>query len=171
MSIIRDLTSIKSRISGLYRTNRFFLILLTKNQFNFPLPLDPILVSVVNMPGRSVEDIPFVHGGVNYMIAGDPTFNDLTVRIKTWHYVDFRMMQQWMDAINDPNDNKRLKPSQYKTAGSIGQAGDKSILPLHNLALKGLYPKSISDIEFDTSESTELVSFTVTFNVDSIQML
>lgn len=170
---IRDLTSIKSRIPGFYRPNRFFLMLMAKTDFGFPLPIDPLIVKTANMPGREVGEIILSDAGIDYSIAAEPTFNDLVITIRTWHYMDYRLIQSWFDSIHNPINGTKNKPLQYKTEATIGQVGDNGItseMPLHNLRLYGVYPKSIDDISFDTSEAGEVVTFTVTLNVDKIKM-
>ena len=182
-SVVRDLFSIKSRISGFYRPNRFLLILMTKNKYGIPVPVDPLIVSAANMPGRSLQEQKLYKNGVEYKYAGAPTFEDLKITITTWHYIDFRAFQAWFDWIWNP-DMARLassvsagdmpSPKDYKTDAYLGQVGDSGItssIPLHNMILKGVYPKSIGDVEFSQDPAQEFVKFTVTLSVDSIEML
>ena len=183
-NFLRDLTSIKSRISGFYRPNRFFLMLLTpaaSGIIPIPLPIDPLIVKVASMPARSTKEIKMKKMGTEISI---PTFNeysDFTVTITTWNFADYRMIQSWMDDIYnivDGNSNsaryKGKSFDDFKVTAMLGATGDNkltSYIPLHDMTLHGLYPKELGEIQFSQDASTEFISYDVTFNVDYVEMM
>lgn len=159
---------IKNRMSGFQRSNRFMVVLAAMSMI--PVPIDPVVVTSTTMPGRSVGEIIIGDIGTDISIAGDVTFNDWTVTIRTFEYIDYRTFKSWFNTIHDPSIREKGTPSSYKTIATVSQLDDKSI-PIHNMVLKGVYPKSLSDISFSTENDNQIVTFDVTFNVDDIVFL
>ena len=180
-TVIRNLTSIRNRTSGFYRPNRFELIMMAKSESNFPVPIDPLLVTDVNMPGRTVGDISLFTDGFEYKFAGAPKFNQLTINIRTWNYVDYRAFQGWMNFIHNVESNKRADPRDYKTSATLRQLPDAELdftifngmtsNEGHTMVIEGLYPVKLDDVTFSQEPADKFVSFSVTFNVDYVKMM
>ena len=169
MPFQQGLSGLKSQLRGVQRANKFFTLLLTKVRF-IPLPLDPLSIIATTFPGREIGSITVNDLGTEFTIAGDATFNDWEVTIRTWNYLDYTMIKYWFDSIHSPTKGVKGKPTDYKSICTVSQMDNVSGLPVSNMMLKGVYPKSISDISF-AEDNEELVTFTVSFNIDTIDIL
>jgi len=159
---------IKSRLNGFQKNNRFFSLILAKNDY-IDLPIDPISVTSSSMPGRTVGESKIIDFGISYSIAGDLEYNDWSCTIRTWNYIDYRQIKYWFDMIHNESTIKRAKPSEYKTIGTLSQLNLDN-MPIFNDIIKGVYPKSVGDITL-SDDGDGLVTFDVTFNVDGINSI
>lgn len=158
----------KSRLGGFQKSNKYFTMILAKNNF-INLPIDPIAVTAVGMPGRALGETQIMDFGIPYTIAGDLTYNDWTCTIRTWNYVDYRQMKYWFDIIHNESTKKRAQPKEYKTVCTVSQLNQHNV-PIYTSIIKGVYPKSISDISM-ADDNDAIVTFDVTFNVDGINSI
>lgn len=163
------LSGLKSQLRGVQRANKFFTLLFTKVKF-IPLPLDPLTIISTTFPGREVGTITVNDLGTEYTLAGDVTYNDWEVTIRTWNYLDYNMIRTWVESIHSHAKGAKAKPKDYKSMCTVSQLDNVSGSPVSNMLLKGVFPKSISDITF-AEDNEELVTFTVSLNIDSIDML
>lgn len=163
------LSGVKLMLGGAQRSNKFFTMLLTKTQL-IPLPIIPLSIIATTFPGRELSELEFNDMGTKYSIAGDVKFNDWTVTIRTFNYLDYRQIKSWFELIHTPMEGTRALPSEYKSMCTVSQTNHTSPIPLTNLLLKGVYPKSIGDVTL-SEDSPDLVTFDVTFNVDDIMMM
>lgn len=161
-----SLSVVKRLLGGNQRKNQFFTMLLTKTQL-IPLPITPMSIVSASLPSRKLSELSVNDLGTTYKIAGDTTFDDWNVTIRTYQYIDYRQIKSWCELIHSPMNAKRALPKDYKSTCTLSQIDYSTGLPLTNFIIKGVYPKSIGEIEF-SEESSDLVQFTVTFNVDDI---
>lgn len=164
-----SISVVKSLLGGTQKSNNFFTMLLTKNQL-FPLPLVPMSIISATVPGRSLGKIEVMDMGTKYTIAGDTTFDDWKVTIRTFQYLDYRMIKSWFENIHSPMSGDRITPKEYKSTCTVSQIDHRTGLPLTNFILKGVYPTQISDVTF-SEDSADLIKFDVTLNVDDIIVL
>jgi len=164
-----SLSIVKSMLGGSHRANHFFTMLLAKTQI-IPLPIVPMSIVSATIPGRSLSEIKFIDAGTTYTIAGDTTFESWEVKIRTFEYLDYRMIKSWFESIHAPMNGSRANPKEYKSICTVSQIDYRTGLPLHNFLLKGVYPKNIGSVQFD-EDSSELITFTVTLNIDDIIVL
>ena len=164
-----SISIVKSLLGGTQKANNYFTMLLTKNQL-FPLPLVPMSIIATGVPGRSLGKISVMDMGTTYNIAGDTVFEDWKVTIRTFQYIDYRMIKSWFENIHSPMNGNRTSPKDYKSTCTVSQIDHRSGLPLTNFIIKGVFPLSVSEVTF-SEDSNELIKFDVTFNVDDIIVL
>jgi len=156
-------------LGGAQKTNNFFTMLLTKTQI-LPLPIVPMSITSATLPGRSLGIATFTDMGTTYNFATNTTFDQWTVTIRTFQYVDYRMIKSWFEKIHSPMNGERSLPKDYKSICTLSQIDHVTGLPLTNFILKGIFPVKLGEIKFDETQG-ELVTFDVTFNIDDIIVL
>lgn len=132
-----------------------------------------------NIPGISIPAIVTNTPGGDYHVAGNKaTYNMFTVKFMVSENVSsWKNIHSWMMSIASPhgtNERNYLTAiqSQSKT-GSFPQYSDATLTVLSNLNnpilrvhLVGLFPISLSDIQFDTTLSADhIITADATFSV------
>ena len=161
-----SLSMVKMALGGAQKSNNFFTMILAKTQL-IPLPINPISIIATNLPSRTISKIQFKDMGTTYNIAGDTTFGDWSITIRTYQFIDYRQIKSWCESIHAPMSGKRSLPKVYKTTCTLSQIDHKTGLPFTNFIIKGVYPVSISDIKY-SEDTSDLITFDVTFNVDDV---
>lgn len=164
-----SLSIVKGLLWGAQRQNKFFTLLIAKTQL-IPTPIIPLSIVASTIPGRSVGTISLNDIGTKYTMAGDVTFEDWKVTIRTFEYLDYRQIKSWFELIHSPMNGQRALPKDYKTICTVSQLEHSSGFPMTNILLKGVFPKSIGEIQLDESVP-ELIKFDVVLNVDDIIFL
>jgi len=183
MDIVKNLTNLavstslnagiggnfKSRLSGVQRKNKFLLSLYAPiSPLNY-IPVDPLVVTVVGIPSIEVQSSQRTWNGISYDFPNGKNFGDLTVNIRTWNYVDYRIMFNWV--------NKTAHTNQAQDVNTTGRV-DAKLIPMNYIngtpaivfSFKGITPKSLGEITYST-EDKELLTFDVTFGIDDFFIL
>jgi T4-like virus tail tube protein gp19 len=155
-----DLESFKSNLLDLARPNRF-MISITEENNNFGFNDDDwYFCKGCSIPGKTMGEIELNWQGHKYKLAGDPTFNDVTVTF--WNNVeedDMDMLrvkfEKWFHAISNDSDNLREIHTKYKCTVFIKQLnGQNQVIRTYKLI--NAHPKDLGEIEL-SMESTDAV--------------
>ena len=119
------------------------------------------------LPGKTVGDISNLFWfGQNYKIAGDPTFEDITLKFLNNHGFTIRKkVELWLDNIARTVENTRGNPEDYKMLMQLDQVNlaNEVVASYH---CYGVYPKSITAIDVSHESQDTLEEFDVNFSID-----
>ena len=119
-----------------------------------------------SIPGRDIGDITINWQGMQFKIAGDPTFNDIEFRfINDQDFSARNFFEAWLHDIADLS-NQRNGYDYYKDDVTIVQLGNKADSELAKYKLMGAYVKAISPIELNMGTENTIEEFTVTIRFD-----
>lgn len=126
------------------------------------------MAKTTSLPGRTMGNIDLNWQGMKYNIAGDPSFDDITMTFLNHYAWDLRLFfETWIEKIAQMHTNERSAPKLYKsdkiTMNQLGRTA-KDLLATYTLV--GAYPTVITplDLTMETPDSTEEIS--VTFKYD-----
>ena len=121
-----------------------------------------------SLPGRQIGDLTLNWQGMKYSIAGDPTFEDITLVFLNNYEWDLRtFFEQWAEKQSEMETNERSAPSSYKSdVIKLQQLGRTSSDVLATYTLVGAYPTHVAAIEVsqDTENGHEEISVTFKFD-------
>jgi hypothetical protein len=126
-------------------------------------------VKTFQLPARTIGEIIVNYQGMQTKIAGDPTFDDVTM---TTH-VDYEFktkayFEKWLEGIAlvaQEGDNTRTAPAEYKgevTVEQLGRTGET----IRSYTLVGAYPKQMDSIELSHESTDTLEELSITFGID-----
>lgn len=159
-----------SLVGGGQRSNQFSV------QLTFPQIVDggtaapaillaPFMINASRLPGSTIETIEAFWRGRRVPLAGERTFEDFTITVTNdTNFALHTAFNIWSNLINNVNDNTGITvPSAY-VADAYVSALDRNGLETKTYKIKGIWPKTISEIELDF-KNPEIQNFTVTFPV------
>lgn len=175
-----SLRKFKSNVTDVARPNRFWVsigdpanAIITSGNDN-QASLSPwkenheFLAKSASLPGRTVGNIEINWQGMKYNIAGDPTFDDITLTFINNYDWDLRKyFEDLLEVIAQMDTNERSQPGSYKSdVITLQQLGRTSSDILATYRLIGAYPTSIAaiDLSQDSSDSMEEVSVTLKYD-------
>jgi len=180
-----SLKKFKSQVSDVARPNRFWVsvgdpansIIVAGADNNASLSRwkenHEFLAKSASLPGRTVGNIEINWQGMKYNIAGDPTFNDMTLTFINNYEFDLRQFfENWMEVVAQMDTNERSQPGSYKSdIIELKQLGRTSSDVLAVYRLIGAYPTDIAAIDLaqDQGDTTEEIS--VTFKYDYFEVV
>lgn len=162
------LESFKSNLLDLARPNRFLVrIEEEENTFGFEDD-DWYFVKTASIPGKTMGEIELNWVGHKYKIAGDPTFNDVTITF--WNNEEEDGVEtvrdkfiKWFSTTSDDPNNVRETHNKYKCTVYIQQLnGQNAIMKTYKLMFA--HPKEMSDIELSMESTDAAEDFTVVFS-------
>lgn len=126
-------------------------------------------VRTASLPGRTIGDITNLYWqGLNYKIAGDPTYDDYTIMFLNSANFKLKLfMEKWLNLIGNPVSNIRAAHGDYKAVIKLEQLGkgtETDILATYYL--HGVYPKSMDPVELSHETVDAIEEFSVNFSVD-----
>lgn len=158
----------RDNVRDVARPNRFILSIPTppKGIGNFNEEYQ-YHVRSASLPGRTTGDVTNLFWqGMNYKIAGDPTYDDLTFTfLNNENFEVKKFFEMWINNINNTTTNERVSPADYKAVIQIDQLG-KSGTVIGTYYLQGAYPKSLEALELNQETIDAVEEFTVTFSLD-----
>ena len=159
------LNDYKGKIKDLARPNRFLLTFPT-SPFTVSADL-PFSVRSASLPGRTIGDITNLYWqGMNFKIAGDPTYDDYTVMFLNSVKFDIKSyVEEWIDAMANSINNERTSHTDYKGTIQLEQLGRGTDI-LATYYMHGVYPKSIEAIELSQETVDAVEEFSTTWSVD-----
>lgn len=159
-------------MKDLARPNRFLFTIITpppgmpNNTFTDKMVYH---VGSASIPTRSLGDVTTLFWfGQNFKLAGDPTYDDYTVKFyNDDKWVIRNYMERWVDLISNTTSNIRSTHDQYKAILKIDQIGkgDQTDI-LATYYMHGALPKTFAAIALDTTTADGLEEFDVTFGLD-----
>lgn len=159
-----------SLVGGGQRSNQFSV------QLTFPqivsggtaapaILLAPFMVNASRLPGSAIEQIDSWYRGRRVPLPAERTFEDWTITITNdTNFVLHTAFNVWANLINNVNDNTGITTPSAYIADAYISALDRNGLETKTYKMKGLWPKNISEMEFDF-KNPEVTNFTVTFPV------
>lgn len=161
-----SLESFKGNLFDICRPNRFMISITSEMDFGFG-DEDYYFVKGASIPGKTLGEIELNWQGHKYKVAGDPSFNDVTVTIlnnMTEGSENVRdKFENWFHTISDDPANIRAVHSDYKCTVNIHQLdGQGNVYKTYNLI--NAHPKELGDIELSMDSSDAVEEFTVVFS-------
>ena len=121
-----------------------------------------------SLPGRTVGNVELNWQGMKYNIAGDPTFDDITLVFLNNYEWDLRaFFENWVEVQSQMATNERSAPGSYKSdVITLQQIGRTASDVLATYTLVGAYPTVVSPIEVtqDTENGHEEISVTIKYD-------
>lgn len=168
MAVNYKLQDFRINALDIARPNRFLVSFAGGNNTEFSLTdSEKYYVRSASLPGKTVGDISNLFWfGQNYKIAGDPTFEDITLKFLNNHGFSIRQKAElWLDNIAKTVENTRGNPEDYKMTMQLDQVNlaNEIVASYH---CYGVYPKNITAIELSHESNDALEEFDVTFSID-----
>lgn len=118
------------------------------------------------IPGKNVAPIEVPYLNHKVKIAGDVTFDDLTVTILLDNDFSVRNeLESWQESIRSNSEIFGTDPAMYKQIGSLIQL-DNNEIELAQYDFVGLWPNSISPLDLAWETNDTIAEYTVTFSYD-----
>lgn len=142
------------------------------------------LVKAANLPASNIAPINIPFRGRNLKVAGDRTFDPWTITII--NDVDFSIrtaFERWMNLINKHEDNAGITdPTLYQKDLYVKQLGraqvggtvpqtEAKIPVLKQYRFLGTFPTNVSDIALSYDSSDTIEEFSVTMEVQWVDVL
>jgi len=124
------------------------------------------LCKATQLPGKNIGIIEVPYLNHKAKLAGDATFDDLTVTIMLDNDFSVRdELESWMEGARANADINGDEPSIYKQNGTVIQL-DNQNNELAQYDFIGLWPSSLAplDLAFETNDT--IAEYTVTFTYD-----
>lgn len=164
------LETFKANLKDTVRPNRFWVTVLgnqagaswTEQPFSF-------MVKSFVLPARTIGEIVLNYQGMQAKIAGDPTFDDVSMSV----HIDYEMsvkkyFEQWMEGfveIGDDGSNIRLEPSEYKAEIRVDQLGREGEV-IASYMLVGAWPKNMNTVELNHDSQDTASELNIDFALD-----
>lgn len=164
------LNDFKNNLKDAARPNRFLL--------SFTSPFGgasgeeiSYLVKSSQIPGRNLGEIILNWQGMQAKIAGDPTWDDLTVTfINDYDFKARKTIEQWMERIANSLTNERGEPGEYQTDIYLKQLGRKGEV-IAEYVLRHAYPKTLNQIDLSMDNTDQIEEFDVTFGYEFFEKI
>lgn len=168
------LNGFKGNLKDAARPNRFW-VTITGNMAgaSFDNTIS-FFVKTFSIPSRTVGEIIVNYQGLQTKIAGDPTFDDVTMTL--WNDYDFKakkFFEAWLEGfvtMGTDGTNTRLAPADYKAEITVEQLG-RSGETIATYELQGAYPKQMDAIELSHESTDTLEEINITFGYDFFKVL
>ena len=170
------ISEFKGAVADLARPNRFLATIdgAAISDLGFTDNMQYLVMSTT-LPGRTIGDIDINWQGMKIKLAGDPTFDDITLKFHVDYGFKVRdVFEAWLEKIAKMSTNERsahaganggLESSDgYKAKVILSQLGRNGEV-IAEYVLEGAYPKSVAAINLDMgTEGVE--DFDVSFRYD-----
>jgi len=159
------LTDFKAKVQDVARTNRFL--------FTFASPVSggdsetmSYLCKGAQLPSKTIGEIILNWQGMQNKIAGDPTFDDLSLTfINDYDQVGRKTFEDWMKYIDDQTSNEREAQGDYKIDCTVQLLGRKGEV-IAEFKMFGVWPKQLDAVDLNSESSDTMSEFGVTLGMD-----
>lgn len=153
-------------VGGGARSNMF------KVTCNFPsyaqgdVELSSFMIKGAQFPSSVVAPVPVLFRGRQLQVAGDRTFEPLTLTVINDTGFEVRnSFERWMNGINEHNNNSGLSnPTDYQADMLIEQLNKQGEVT-KTYDLRGVFPTNLSTIELSYDNENQIEEFTVEMQV------
>jgi hypothetical protein len=153
-------------VGGGARSNMF------KVTCNFPsyaqgdVELSSFMIKGAQFPSSVVAPIPVLFRGRQLQIAGDRTFEPVSLTVINDTGFEVRnAFERWMNGINEHNNNSGISnPTDYM-ADMIVEQLNKQGEVTKTYDLRGVFPTNLSTIELSYDNENQIEEFTVEMQV------
>lgn len=129
------------------------------------------LCKASQLPGKNIGIIEVPYLNQKAKLAGDATFDDLTVTIMLDNDFSVRNeLESWMENIRSNSTSVGDDPALYKQTGSIIQL-DNSNVEIAQYDFIGLWPNVLSPLDESFETNDTIAEYTVTFSYDYWQRI
>lgn len=133
--------------------------------FGLPEKLQ-FLCKTTQLPGMNIGAIEVPYQNHKVKVAGDATFDDLTVTVTLDNDFSIRNeLESWLEDIRALDDVQGSEPSIYKQTGSIIVLDNRKV-EIAQYDYIGLWPNSLAPIDFGFDQSDTIAEYSVTFSYD-----
>lgn len=150
----------KSALTNGYRPNLYQMeILGMPEKFVF-------LCKATQIPGKNIGIVEAPYLGMKAKLAGDVTFEDLTVTVIMDN--DFAVrngLEIWMETIRANEAAIGLESALYKRTGNV-VALDNEGEEIAEYTFIGIWPSSIAPVDLSYETNDTLAEYTITFSYD-----
>jgi hypothetical protein len=150
----------KSALTNGYRPNLYQMeILGMPEKFVF-------LCKATQIPGKNIGIVEAPYLGMKAKLAGDVTFEDLTVSVIMDNDFAIRNgLELWMETIKANEAAIGLESALYKRTGNV-VALDNQGEEIAEYTFIGIWPSSIAPVDLSYETNDTLAEYTVTFSYD-----
>ena len=153
-------------VGGGARSNMF------KVTCNFPsyaqgdVELSSFMIKGAQFPSSVVAPIPVLFRGRQLQIAGDRTFEPVSLTVINDTGFEVRnAFERWMNGINEHNNNSGISnPTDYMADMIIEQLNKQGEVT-KTYDLRGVFPTNLSTIELSYDNENQIEEFTVEMQV------
>lgn len=124
------------------------------------------LCKIAQLPGRTINPIEVPYAGQTIKLAGDNTFEDLTITFSI--DTDFSVkteLEIWMETIRQASSSNGLPPVGYKRTANIIQY-DENDNELAHYKYFGIWPTTMDPVELGFDQKDTIEEQSCTFSVD-----
>ena len=170
-SILEDF---KGNLNDICRPNRFTVSIRSDNSNIDFGDEDYFFVKGCSIPGKTMGEIELNWMGHKYKVAGDPTFNDVTITFlndlpaTTDEFSVRNKFETWFSLISEDPSNIRTIHSDYKATVFINQLNGKNEV-VNTYKLINAHPKELGDIELSMESTDAVEEFTVVFSYSYVE--
>jgi hypothetical protein len=126
-------------------------------------------VKTFSLPARTIGEIVVNYQGLQTKIAGDATFDDVTMTLHVdYDFTTKAYFEQWLEGIvfiETEGTNTRTAPAEYKAEILVEQLGRTGEV-IASYTLVGAYPKQMDSIELSHESTDTLEELSITFGID-----
>lgn len=129
-----------------------------------------LAVESVSLPAISNDPIELAYGNSKVKVAGQATFDDISLTVKDFIEADIEMaLMKWRKQVYDPETDKMGWASQYKKDGTITQYGPDGSC-LRKWKLQGIWPTTLDlgEMNYDGGDKKTI---TMTLSVDKANIV
>ena len=169
---LTNLEAFKYNLYDICRPNRFKVSFTGKNTFGLN-EADYYMVKGASLPGKTLGEIDLNWMGMKYKIAGDATFEDITITF--WNDIPVpggtpvrTKFINWMNTISNDAANTKGNHLLYKCTVVIEQL-DGMGLTTQKYSLINAHPKELSSIELSMDNPDTMEEFTVSFSYSYVE--
>ena len=159
------LSDFKSNVKDVARPNRFMFKFNSLRAGGDPVKMTYLCKSS-QIPGKNIGEVILNWQGMQNKIAGDPTFDDLTLTFLNDYDQSGRdTFEKWMKKIDDQTTNVRTEQEEYKedcTLEHLGRGGEV----IASFKMIGVWPKTIDPVDLDQETMDTPSEFNVTLSMD-----
>lgn len=176
-----NLEKFKQTIGGGIRPNQFVVRIEPPIALNLGTVLNTAeyLGLASTLPGSSIGQAQAFHRGRMIPLAGERQFNPWSITFYADQQMAIRtVFERWSNAINNYSDNTGItNPGSYKGSGRIYLMQRNDVIDnqaeyeaqaLKKYIVKGIFPIDISEIQVAWQLNDQLMEFSVTFAVESV---
>ena len=121
---------------------------------------------IAQLPGRTISPIEVPYAGQTIKLAGDNTFEDLTITFSV--DTDFAVkneIEEWMQTIREARSSMGVLPAMYKRTGDVIQL-DENDNEIAQYKYHGLWPTTLDPVELGFDQKDTIMEQSCTFSLD-----
>ena len=164
------LTDFKNQILDVARPNRFWITIMGNLPNDLGWSQEPMAFACkgTSVPSRTLNSIELNWQGMKTKIAGDPSFEDITLSFhNTYDWSVRNFFESWVQAIADESSNTRLDPQAYKSEIMIEHLGRTDEDVIATYILEGAFPTNVAAINLSQDSGDTPEEFDVTLTYDT----